>query len=179
MKLIYISFLCTLTIGLGACHSPQSKDTTREASVFKQQSVKEPQRMALSDSKEIIEYDGKRFQSRVVRRPDETLPKVKNDEGIIFVDNVITLQLTCAGRTVIDKKFTKQDFISLIEASFLKNAILEGIVYDRTTSQGIQYAASVGYPETDLYQPIRLTVSPSGKLSMVKEEQMVEVAEEE
>lgn len=34
------------------------------------------------------------------------------------------------------------------------------------------YAASVGYPQSDLYVPLRITVSADGKVSMDKEELM-------
>lgn len=177
-KLIYI-YLCTLALCLGACHSQPKEKSTREATLQTNPAQKGPQRMVVSENKEYIDLRGKKYQSKVVRRPDENLPQVRNEEGLTFVDNTVVLQLVCEGKTLVNKSFTKQDFASLVEPSFLKNAILEGIVYDKTTSQGIHYAASVGYPETDLYQPIRLIISPSGTISMAKEEQMVEVAETE
>ena len=46
-------------------------------------------------------------------------------------------------------------------------------------SQGIIYAASICYPQTDLYVPLRLTVSADGKISMAKEELLEDVYEEE
>ena len=57
----------------------------------------------------------------------------------------------------------------------MKYSILEGLVYDKTTPQGIIYAASVCYPQSDLYVPLRLTVSADGKISMAKEELLEEV----
>ena len=52
-------------------------------------------------------------------------------------------------------------------------------LYDKTTPQGIIYAASICYPQTDLYVPLRLTVSADGKISMAKEELLEDVYEEE
>ena len=54
----------------------------------------------------------------------------------------------------------------------MKYAILEGLVYDQTTPQGIIYAASVCYPQSDLYVPIKLTITADGKISMSQDELM-------
>lgn len=77
----------------------------------------------------------------------------------------------------MDKVFTKESFASLVDAKFMKYAILEGLVYDKTTPQGIVYAASICYPQTDLYVPLRLTVTTDGKISMTKEELMQDLYE--
>ena len=45
--------------------------------------------------------------------------------------------------------------------------------------RGIIYAASICYPQSDLYVPLRLTVSADGKISMAKEELLEEVYGEE
>ena len=52
----------------------------------------------------------------------------------------------------------------------MKQFILEGLVYDKTTPKGIVYAASICYPQTDLYIPLSLTITPDGKITMMKEE---------
>ena len=41
-------------------------------------------------------------------------------------------------------------------------------VYDKTTPEGIVYAASVCYPQTDLYVPLSITVTADGKMSIKK-----------
>ena len=136
-----------------------------------------PERMQVSDTKVAITYKGKEYHSSVVRRPDENLPIVKNDQGEKFIDNRITLRITCAGKQIVDKVFTKESFASLVDAKFMKYAILEGLVYDKVTPQGFVYAASICYPQSDLYVPLRLTVTVDGKISMAKEELMQELYE--
>ena len=93
-----------------------------------------PQRMQVSDVKTSFTYKGKEYQSSVVRRPDESLPIVKNEQGEKFVDNRITLRITCGGKQVVDKVFTKDNFASLVDAKFMKYSILEGLVYDQDHS---------------------------------------------
>ena len=61
----------------------------------------------------------------------------------------------------------------------MKHAILEGLVYNKTTPQGIVYAVSISYPQTDLYAPLSLTVSADGKISMAKEEVLEDLYETE
>ena len=78
-----------------------------------------------------------------------------------------------------EKTFTKKDFLHLVDANFAKQAILEGIVFNEANEQGICFAASVGHPESDLYQPIRIVVSANGNLAISLEEDMMEVTSAE
>ena len=71
----------------------------------------------------------------VSRAPDENLPHVANEMGDTYVDNKIVLRLTRGSEKVFDKTFTKNDFSSVVDAKFLSNSVLEGIVYDKTTPQ--------------------------------------------
>lgn len=104
----------------------------------------------------------------VSRTPDESLPHVTNEMGDTYLDNKIVLRLTCGNEKVFDKTFTKNDFSSVVDAGFLSKSVLEGIVYDKTTPQGIVYAASVCYPQTDLYMPLSITITADGKMSIQK-----------
>jgi len=61
----------------------------------------------------------------------------------------------------------------------MAKSILEGIAYDKTTPEGFVYAASICYPQTDLYVPVSITISTEGKISMKKEELLEEVYEED
>ena len=84
------------------------------------------------------------------------------------------LHLTPGNETVLNKTFTKNDFSSVVDAKFLSKSILEGIVYDKTTPQGIVYAASVCYPQTDLYMPLSITITADGKMSIQKVDMLEE-----
>ena len=173
MKNLFYMLSCVSVIFLSACSS-QNKKEKDDAQALMQDSVKAagPQRMQVSDVKATFNYQGKEYQSSVLRQPDESLPIVKNEQGEKFIDNRITLRLTCGGKQIVDRVFTKENFASLVDAKFMQYAILEGLVYDQTTPQGIIYAASVCYPQSDLYVPIRLTITSDGKISMAKEELM-------
>ena len=91
-----------------------------------------------------------------------------------YVDNKIVVRITRGGENVLNKTFTKNDFSSVVDAKFLSKSILEGIVYDKTTPQGIVYAASVCYPQTDLYMPLSITITADGKMSIQKVDMLEE-----
>ena len=82
-------------------------------------------------------------------------------------------------RQVFNKTFTKNDFSSVVDADFLAKSVLEGIVYDKTTPQGTVYAASVCYPQTDLYVPLSITITADGKMSIQKVDMLEDAYEEE
>lgn len=173
MKKFGWMFVGVAVLLLTAC-GPSAKSGLASQEAQMQDNVQQDgwQRMQVSEVKTKVTFRGKVYHSTVVRKPDESLPKVINEQGEKFVDNRITLTLTCDGKTVLHRTFTKESFTSLVDAKFMKHALLEGVVLDEPSAQGIVYAASVGYPQSDLYVPLRLTVTPDGKLTMSKDELM-------
>lgn len=136
-------------------------------------------RMQVSEVKQTVTFKGKEYRSFVQRMPGDSLPRVKNEAGEVFVDNVITLRLTRGNEKIFNKTFTKRSFSSLVGGEFMEHAILEGMVFDKITPQGFVYAVSVSYPQTDLYIPVSVTITPDGKMSMVREELMEDIYMEE
>lgn len=176
MKNVFYFWICMAVAALSACSSPK-KENDSEVKVLMKDSVDAAglQRMQISDSKTSFTFKGKEYQSRVFRRPDDNLPVVTNEQGDKFIDNRITLRITTGGKSVVDKEFTKESFASLVDARFLKHSILEGVVYDKNTPKGMVYAASICYPQTDLYIPLSITVSADGKISLAKEELLEDI----
>lgn len=178
MRNVFGFWICMAVCLLAACSSPK-KEGGDDVRILLKDSVDASglQRMQVSDSKATFTYKGKEYQSSVFRRPDETLPVVTNEQGDKFVDNRITLRINSGGKSIVDKVFTKENFASLVDAKFLKHSILEGLVYDKITPKGIVYAASICYPQTDLYMPLSLTITADGKISIAKEELLEDLYE--
>lgn len=82
MKNIVYILVCASVIFFTACSS-QDKNKKDGTQVLMQDSteIAGPQRMQVSDVKTSFTYKGKEYQSSVVRRPDESLPIVKNEQG--------------------------------------------------------------------------------------------------
>ena len=167
-KLIYF-LLLSLAVAVTACGG--KKGTSNNESILATMDSMDArglQRMQISQSETDFKFKGKDYHSMVSRTPDESLPHVTNEMGDTYIDNKIVLRLTRGNEKVFDKTFTKNDFSSVVDAGFLSKSVLEGIVYDKTTPQGIVYAASVCYPQTDLYMPLSITITTDGKMSIQK-----------
>jgi hypothetical protein len=178
-KLIYL-LLLPLAVAVTACGG--KKGTSNNESILATMDSVDAhglQRMQTSKSETDFKFKGKDYHSMVSRTPDESLPHVTNEMGDTYVDNKIVLQLTRGNEKVFDKTFTKNDFSSVVDARFLSNSVLEGIVYDKTTPQGIVYAASVCYPQTDLYMPLSITITVDGKMSIQKVDMLEEEYDDE
>lgn len=181
-KFIYL-LLISLTVAMTACGGKNGA-SDKESVWATQDSVDAHglQRMQVSKSEIDIKFRGKDYHSYISRTPDESLPHVSNEMGDTYVDNKIVLRLTRGGETIFNKTFTKNDFAAVVDEKFLSKSILEGLVYDKTTPNGIVYAASVCYPQTDLYVPLSITISADGKMGIMRvemlEEDFFEEAEE-
>lgn len=135
--------------------------------------------MQVSKAEVNIKFKGREYHSFISRMPDEELPLVKDEDGNLFVDNKIQLRLTCGNEEIFNMTFTKRDFASIVGEDFLSKSILEGMVFNKTTPQGIVYAASVCYPQTDLYVPLSITITADAKMKMAREELLEEVYNED
>lgn len=177
-KLLYLLSCCFLAV-LTACNSGNKK-TEEKSLLLMQDSVdaRGLQRMQVSKAEVDIKFKGKDYHSFISRTPDEDLPLVKDERGNKFVDNKIQLRLTRGNEQIFNMTFTKKNFASIVGGDFLSKSILEGMVYNKTTPQGIVYAASVCYPQTDLYVPISITITADGKMTMEREELLEEIYEE-
>lgn len=121
----------------------------------------------------------KHYQLYINRSPSDSLPLVKSDMGT-FNDNRIVVTIVRQDHSqLFSKTFTKQDFAPFLSDNYLDKTILEGVVFDvEKTEKGsgnIILAASVSYPSSDLYIPFSVIVAPSGKMSIEKDEDAVDV----
>lgn len=176
-RLIYLCLLPMIVV-IAACGG-KSGNQKDDARVLMQDSTDAHglQRMQASKSEVDITFKGKKYHSTVSRNPDEELAKVVSQMGDTYVDNKIVLRLTRGNEQVFNMTFTKNNFASLVGENFLSKSILEGIVYNKTTPQGMVYAASVCFPQTDLYVPIAITITADGKMTMEKVEALEEIYE--
>lgn len=172
-KISYFISLFALLFILAACAGKATQQDEKRALQIDSVSNNGVQHMQVSHSEQNVKLKGKDYHLFIRRMPADSLPHVKNDMGDIYADNTITLRITRnKGEKVFSKTFTKQDFSSVVSGNLLPQCILEGMVFDKTTPQGIVLAASISVPQTDLYVPVSITISPDGKMTMVKEEEM-------
>jgi len=116
---------------------------------------------------------GKRYDYTIERVPCDSMAKVKSEVGDTYVDNHITLTVSCGGHTIFHRVFTKASFASYMDPKVIKASVLEGIVFDRIEGNNLIFAGSVGDPETDMYTPFVLTITSGGTLS-IKEDTVMD-----
>lgn len=164
-------FILLLAIAIVACGG--SADNTKETVNEQTYKVREENKpgeysmqISAAQGNEVI--DGAEFHYEIKRTPSRDLPLVKDEQGNKFVDNVISLKVLKNGKQILEKRFVKKDFSELVAADFLSNSILEGLVFDQVVKGHLRFAASVCYPQTDIYVPFCIMVSKDGTLRLEK-----------
>ena len=178
-KLIYLLGLTMLMVIVACSGTAEKKQSDIRVLMQDSTDAHGLQRRTARKSEIDIKYKGKEYHSFLSRTPNDSLPRVVSQMGNTYVDNQIVLRLTRGNERIFSRTFTKKQFASLIGEDFMAKSILEGIAYDKTTPEGFVYAASICYPQTDLYVPVSITISTDGKISMKKEELLEEVYEED
>lgn len=129
-------------------------------------------KMDSSSRKGTLKLDGIDYQYVIKRCPDESLPKAVDDEGNMYVDNRIELDITSGGRQFFSRVFLKKNFSNMIDSSFVKKGILEGLVFDKVKDGKINFSVSISYPQTDMYESLMIEITPTGGMSVKKDESM-------
>lgn len=180
MKKLYFLLIIGLMC-MSGCGGKKVTSADTEQMMFQIDSIDKVtgvQRMQVSRVNQPITSNGKKYNLFIDRSPSDSLPVVNTDLGS-FADNRIVVRITREnGTKVFSKTFTKQSFADFVRADNLRHFILEGMVFDEEkteTSKNIILAASVSYPMTDLYIPFSITITPEGKMSIAKNEDMEDI----
>lgn len=159
-------------VSLGAC---KEKKQTQDIIAPKLETVKPsgPIRMQPYSDTRSVKWLDKEYTVEVQRNPDDSLRKVKDENGQLFIDNCISVVVHRAdGSVAISKKFTKADFESYIGAKYRTSGILEGLVFDKVDGNLLEFAASVSLPQTDEYIPLEVKIDNFGKVAIELDSEM-------
>lgn len=106
---------------------------------------------------------GAEYDYTIVRRAQDSLAVVTSEDGLCrFADNSATLKIVCRGVTIFSRTFTKRSFAGYLPEGFLKYGLLDGLAFERLERGRLCFVATVSYPETDYFFPLRIAVSPDG-----------------
>ncbi len=93
-----------------------------------------------------------------------------NDDGVevdnVYYDNIVNINVYHGSEKVFSRDFQKKDFSSAVPASFLGQAVLSDIVFDKVDSQGIHYQAVLAMPDSSLSYQVEVVISFSGKMKV-------------
>lgn len=170
--LVFLGLLC-----LTGCHKKKTlQDVTKEETRSAYQLTEDHKagviRMDSSLTKGSLNMDGINYQYIIKRTPDESIPKALDEEGNSYIDNRIELDITSGGRPFFSRVFLKSNFDGMIDSSFVKKGILEGLVFDKVKDGKINFSVSISYPQTDMYESLMIEITPTGGMSIKKDESM-------
>lgn len=93
-----------------------------------------------------------------------------NDDGVavdnVYYDNIVNLNVFHGANKLFSRDFHKSDFEGKVPASFLRQAVLSDIVFDRIDESGIHYLAILAIPNSSLSYQVNVIVSYSGHLQV-------------
>lgn len=171
-----ILVLAGLTFLTGCKHRKKLQDVTdsgmRSAYQLTEDHKSGVIRMDSSQRKGTVNLNGTEFEYVITRLPDDALPKASDDEGNSYVDNRIVLNITAGKRSFFSRTFVKSNFSGMIDSSFVKKGILEGLVFDKVKNGNLNFSVSIAYPQTDMYESLMIEVTPNGGMSVKKDESM-------
>lgn len=164
--------LAAVVVTLFACGNKKKSEDIIAQRVVKVE-PKAPVKMQENTDGYDVEWIGKSYHVAVHRQPADSLPKVKDETGQEYVDNIFTLVVSRGdGSIFYSHKFTKSDFAHHVPDDFRKTGILEGLVYDKSDGDWLVFAASVGRPQTDEYIPLVVRLSRMGTLEIKQDTEL-------
>lgn len=171
MKTIQLTILaCCLVLSSCGNKNATPQDIISSDPNVEKSTVKGVQQLQEFHVNQQVDWLGAIYTYDITRKADLDLPMVTDDAGVQFADNTIELRIMSGGRVFFQKLFTKKAFENYIDADFRKHGILEGLVFDKITPEGLQFAVSVSYPQTDLYMPLLVIVSKTGTITISKDD---------
>ena len=169
-KLTYISLALALCLGSVSCQQKKETNTyivTRKAETTAPKGVVDAPDRHWEGS---VEWRGKEYASTIQRAPMMESPTVKDDEGLEYHDNSVTLTVRRSDGTVFfERVFTKDAFAAYLDENFRSHGLLSGFVFDVAEESYLQFAVSVDLPKSDDYAPLLLKLSYDGSIRVEKD----------
>ena len=166
-RLCVLSMVGCMVFVIAACSQKKKSDDIL-AEKIEQPKAQGPVRLQPYTDSRDVQWIGRTYHIAINRQPSDSLPMVKDEIGQQFVDNVISLEVSRGdGSVFYSHTFTKKDFDRYLDNDYRNTGILEGLVFDKTDGDWLEFAASVSHPQTDEYIPLIVRLSRLGDV-MVK-----------
>lgn len=177
-KIIFLFVICLVSACTNKNQSPAS--TSDSTDCVQTSKAQEPLKMGNKSFSDSFLLGSKQYIYQIAVTPDETLPKVREEEtGDVWCDNRISIKILRDSTAVFQKDFTKTDFASHLDDNFKVNSILEGIMFRQASNGEAVFSASVCYPQSDLFIPFALKIQLSNGNVTISKEEMDELEETE
>ena len=171
-KILPLLFMAFLAGAVLSCSSKKKRDDSITTK-YEKPEIQGPIRT--DDYKDTVAFKwlDRDYVCSIERMADDSLPKVKDENGQLFVDNRVRVVISRAdGSKFFNREFTKATFNSYIDDDFRKTGILEGFVFDKVEPNEVRFACSVSRPQSDEYIPLILAVTRMGDISIIRDTRM-------
>lgn len=126
------------------------------------------QRMREYHFSDTLQAYGHTYSYTIQRVASDELPKVRDDEGTLYADNVYLLSVEREGQAFYSHRFVKDDFAASLSKDFREKALLDGMMCDKSLP-GINFAVSVSLPQSDMIEPLLLHIYKDGSIAIEKD----------
>ena len=136
------------------------------------QGPKAPVKMDEFKHADDVPWLDKTYKVEVHRFVADSLPKVNDEQGNPYFDNLIRVRVLRAdGSEFFNRVFSKKSFSNYLDDNTREHGALLGIVFDHAEGDNLYLAASVGAPDrlSDEYIPLIITVTRMGDVSIQKD----------
>lgn len=172
MKLKNIAKISVVAVlVLTACHEKKPTNVIIAPKPVAEQ-PRGPQRMEATNQTVTADWLGRKYTVDVRRAPADSLPKVKDESGREFFDNLIRVRvLREDGSEFFNRVFSKRSFSDCLDESTRRDGALLGIVFVEPQGDNLVFGASVGSPDalSDEYVPMVLTITRMGDVAIRKD----------
>ncbi|MCR4604099.1 MAG: DUF4738 domain-containing protein [Prevotella sp.] len=120
---------------------------------------------SLTDRKMVEWVGGKNYEVIVTRMAIDSLPKVIDEIGQKYVDNVVKVKIVRSDSTsFFERSYSKSAFVELLDEDYRQHALLEGIRFLKAEDDVLTFVAWFNYPEAgdDEDQKLRITINRMG-----------------
>ena len=109
---------------------------------------------------------GHKYSYVIDRVSNDSLGTVIDELGARFANTELTISVRRDGGLLFNRTFHKENFSNLIDGDFLSQSILDGCMFYGVHDGNVEFSLAVSYPESDMSQPLMLTIDPSGQHSV-------------
>lgn len=164
--------MIALSVALTGCKKKENTTIIVKQSQLKPEKPKGTQEMAAAQWSRTIDWLNAKYQIKIERKPDKSLPLAKDDSGQSYYDNTIHLTITRQdGTTFLDRVFHKEDMKQYVPKANYDNGALLGLVFDKVEGGLLCFGTSVGSPDpmSDEYVPMILKIDRQGGITISKD----------
>ena len=171
--LICLSLVAGVTL-LGAC---KEKKTTNYiiTSKYEPKALVDPIKMGEGRQTKSVVWQDKAYQVDILRVPADSLPKLKDDNGQEYVDNLVDIKISRQdGSVFFHRSFVKGSFSAYLDEPFRRNGQLVSIRFNEVDNSALEFKVVIGLPDApdDLFVPLEMVVDRQGAIRVEKDDDM-------